>query len=171
MSKTLWVPDVARVAQPPVKPLGQWCLVWVAHVGHWSPEQVVMQSHAGNLLQKSWFLFLKSCSGNLTRVSYKSDKKSYYSLLSSLMLCCAILGQVRMIIKAVVFGKGKEGKGFLGNREGYITTPSLFWGVCSAKQMQVLSLLEPLQGPLELTARACYVVLLGSESRVSRVTP
>lgn len=75
------VPDVAGAAQPPMRPFGQWCLMWVAHVGHHSPEQVVMQSQAGNLLQKSWVLFLKCYSGSLARLIYKSDKKKLLFLV------------------------------------------------------------------------------------------
>lgn len=89
---SFWVSEVTGMAQPPMRPLGQWYLVWVALVGPWSPQQVVMQSPAGNLPQKSWVLFLKCCSCSHTRVIYEPDLKNYYSLFTSLMLVLCHLG-------------------------------------------------------------------------------
>lgn len=113
MVASFQVRDAAGAAQPPMRPLGQWCLVWVAHMGHWSPGQVVMHSHAGNLLQRSWVLFRKRCSGGLTSVIYKSDKLLFLVQLLDVVLCCLRARQTD--------NRGGclwEGKGFQGNCEG-----------------------------------------------------
>lgn len=109
-------------------------------------------------LQKSWVLFPKCCSRSLTRVIYKSDLKK--KIPCSVAWCCLVpsWGRVEWLIQMFICGRGKRGTVF------WATVRPCFCDTCSAKQMWVLP-------HLETPIRACYVVPLGSQSRISGVTP